>query len=155
VAEWYRSHEAELRGPTEYHVRQILVPSRSLAEAVERELRRGRSFGDLVRRYSQDRQSRAHGGDLGWAPLSAYVPSFAQAVSRLRVGQVSGIVESPYGYHIIELLGIRPGSLPALATVAPQIRSYLEGQAQQRAIASLVAKLRAKAKVQIYPMPKA
>jgi hypothetical protein len=155
VAAWYRAHETELRGPEQYHLRQILVATPTTARLVEKDLRAGQSFAALARRYSIDKASAARGGDLGWAPLNAYVTPFADAAKRLKVGQVSGIVKSAYGYHIIELLGIRPGSLPALASVASQIRSYLEGQAQQRAVQSVVAKLRAKAKVQIYPMPKA
>jgi parvulin-like peptidyl-prolyl isomerase len=156
VDAWYKAHESELRGPNEYHLRHILVRTKAEAEKILADLHRGQSFSALAKKYSIDKASAVKGGDLGWAPLSQYVPAFADAAAKLtKVGQLSGIVHSPYGYHIIELLGIRPGSLPALATVAPQIRSYLQGQAQQQAVTTLLAKLRAKAKVQIYPVPKA
>jgi parvulin-like peptidyl-prolyl isomerase len=155
VSAWYQAHQAELRGPEEYHLRHILVRTKAQAETILADLRGGQSFAALAQKYSIDKGSAAKGGDLGWAPLSQYVTAFADAAAKLKVGEISGIVHSPYGYHIIELLGTRPGSLPSLAQVAPQIRSYLEGQAQQSAVSALLAKLRQKAKVQIYPPPKA
>ncbi len=70
-------------------------------------LRRGGNFEELARRNSEDPQSGANGGDLGWAERRKYVPQFEDVAFSLKVGETSGIVRTPFGYHIIKLLGER------------------------------------------------
>ena len=60
-------------------------------------------FAEAARKNSQDPGSGRAGGDLGWAPRGTFVPEFEAAAYRLDVGEVSEVVESPFGYHIIEL----------------------------------------------------
>jgi parvulin-like peptidyl-prolyl isomerase len=152
---WYKAHGAELASPTLYHLRHILVKTKAEAETLEKDLKAGQDFATLAKRYSIDTASAKNGGDLGWEPLSVYDPTFAAAASALKVGQISGIVHTRYGYHIVELLGERPGSVPPFAAVESQIVSYLQGQERQTAVNKLIASLKAKAKLQLYPVPNA
>ncbi|AOS84674.1 peptidylprolyl isomerase [Chlorobaculum limnaeum] len=74
-------------------------------KAVQQQLAAGGNFADLARAYSDDPGSRQKGGDLGFTRKGELVPSFEQAASDLKPGQISGIVESRFGYHIIQLIG--------------------------------------------------
>lgn len=74
-------------------------------KAVQQQLAAGGNFADLARAYSDDPGSRQKGGDLGFTRKGELVPSFEQAASELKPGQISGIVESRFGYHIIQLIG--------------------------------------------------
>ena len=64
----------------------------------------GEDFAELARKNSQDPGSGRAGGELGWAPRGTFVPEFEAAAYRLEVDEVSEVVESPFGFHIIQLL---------------------------------------------------
>ena len=64
----------------------------------------GEDFADLALRFSNDPGSGSQGGDLGWAGRGRYVPEFDEAVFSLEVGEISALVKTSFGYHIIEVL---------------------------------------------------
>ncbi len=64
----------------------------------------GADFATLARKQSADPGSGRQGGDLGWAPRGTFVPEFEAAAYRLDVNEISDVVESPFGFHIIQLL---------------------------------------------------
>jgi foldase protein PrsA len=66
--------------------------------------RQGKDFSQLVQQYSQDPQTKDRGGDLGWSERGRQVPEFEKAALELKVGQTSGVVRTPFGFHIIKLL---------------------------------------------------
>ncbi|MEJ2678496.1 MAG: peptidylprolyl isomerase [Gemmatimonadota bacterium] len=67
------------------------------------QLQHGADFAELARHYSQDPGSAQQGGELGWFRPGQMVPAFEQAAYALRPGQISGIVETPFGFHIIKM----------------------------------------------------
>jgi len=69
----------------------------------------GENFEALAREYSTDTGSKENGGDLGWFGKGRMVPDFEKATFALQPGQVSDIVESPFGFHIIKVEGRRNG----------------------------------------------
>lgn len=78
--------------------------SRQLAQSIVDSIRKGADFAEMARRYSQD-VSAANGGDLGsYFPRGAFVPAFEEAAFRLQPGDVSNVVETEQGFHIIKLL---------------------------------------------------
>jgi len=98
---------------TQYRIRQIvLYPDKEAAELEVKErllgLRErivaGEKFSTLARIYSQDPGSYTKGGELGMASKTIFWPAFSDAAMSLKVGQVSQIVETPDGYHLIELI---------------------------------------------------
>ena len=64
----------------------------------------GADFAELARKRSQDPGSGRAGGELGWAPRGTFVPEFEAAAYRLEVDEISDVVESPFGFHLIQLL---------------------------------------------------
>ena len=98
---------------TQYRIRQIgIYPDKEAAELAVKEqligLRErivgGEKFATLARLYSQDPGSVSKGGELGMASRSIFWPAFSDAAMSLKVGQVSQIVETPDGFHIIQLI---------------------------------------------------
>jgi parvulin-like peptidyl-prolyl isomerase len=83
--------------------------ARAKAEEVLKRLKAGESFEALAKEYSTDTGSKENGGDLGWFGRGRMVPDFEKAAFALQPGQVSEIVESPFGFHIIKVEGRRNG----------------------------------------------
>jgi parvulin-like peptidyl-prolyl isomerase len=80
------------------------VDKEALAKAQEalKEAKAGKDFAELAKKYSDDKGSAEKGGDLDYFYYEAMVPSFSKAAFALNKGEISGLVESPYGYHIIK-----------------------------------------------------
>ncbi len=131
-------------GGKEYRARHILVETKEQAEAVLAALKKGGKFEDLAKKQSKDPGSGANGGDLDWAAPGNYVKEFSDAMVALNKGQVSGPVQSQFGFHIIRLDDVREAQLPTLEDVKPQI---VQQMTQQR-MATFQQELRAKAKVE-------
>ncbi|MGD2153722.1 MAG: peptidylprolyl isomerase [Gemmatimonadales bacterium] len=103
--------------PATVNLKQVLVtpqPSeeaqlaaRERAEQVLSRLRAGEDFGQLARELSDDIASRENGGDLGWVRQGQLLPEFEEVLFWMRPGQVSNIVETSVGYHIIKLERVR------------------------------------------------
>jgi len=102
---------------TEVHARHILLkPSpvltddqaRAKLEQIAADIKSGKTtFAAAAKSFSDDPGSANQGGDLGWASADIYDPSFRDALSRLKKGQISGPVHSSFGWHLIELLDTR------------------------------------------------
>ncbi|HEY6950776.1 MAG TPA: peptidylprolyl isomerase [Bacteroidota bacterium] len=82
------------------------------AKALLDSIRAGGDFADFAKRYSAD-ATAASGGDLGWSKRGDFVPEFEEALFALKEGQVSDVVKTQFGYHIIQLLGRRGESVHA------------------------------------------
>ena len=112
-------------------------------------LKKGGDFAALAKQYSQDPGSAANGGDLGFVPKGQTAPAFEQAAFTLKPGQLSGVVESPFGFHIIKMIEHRDARTVPLQEVKPQVEQFLKNQKTQEKTAAYVEKLKTKAKVQI------
>lgn len=109
--------------PATIGFRQIIVAPRAteparlrakqLADSIVAQLRLGADFATAARRFSQDPGSRDVGGDLGWNRRGSWVTEFERAAFSLRKDQISDPVESPFGWHIIQVTGTQPGEVRA------------------------------------------
>jgi len=122
---------------------------RARAEAALKAAKAGKDFGQLARQYSQD-SSAQRGGDLGFFPKGQMVPAFDQAAFALSPGQVSDLVETQFGYHIIKATEKRPARIVPFVEAAAQIQEFLEQEQRQEKSKALVDQLKAKGKVQIF-----
>jgi peptidyl-prolyl cis-trans isomerase C len=122
---------------------------RARAEAALKAARAGQDFARLARQYSQD-SSAQRGGDLGFFPRGQMVPAFDQAAFALAPGQVSDLVETEFGYHIIKATERRPARVVPFVEAAAQIQEFLEQEQRQEKGKALVDQLKAKGKVQIF-----
>lgn len=135
----------------EAHLQHILFAEddKATAEKVLKEVKGGADFGALAAKYSTDPGSKNSGGDLGSAPTSRYVKEFQEAADKLKVGEVSGLVKTQFGWHIIKKLGETPGGIQPYEEVKDLIKSTLEQEARTKAWNDYLAKLKEKAKIEI------
>lgn len=143
---YYDAHKAAFSSPEQRRASHILITlpehatpqqvaqARARADAIAEQARKDPAgFAELARKDSQDPGTASAGGDLGWFTPDAMVKPVADAVFALRkVGEVVGPVRSQYGFHVLELTGIRPAQDKTLAQVKPQIDEALRKQAAER-----------------------
>jgi peptidyl-prolyl cis-trans isomerase SurA len=108
--------------------------ARTRAEEVLAELRAGREFEAVARQFSDDPGSRAQGGDLGWFGRGRMVPSFETAAFDAPLGDLVGPVESPFGYHVLQVTDRRPEEVRARHVLIAFERTDADrGRARERA----------------------
>ena len=117
-------------------------------------------FAEAAKTYSLDEGSAADGGDVGWDKMSNFITEYVTALSQLEKGQVSGLVTSTYGIHIIKCTDVFETDLNATITIdqLPQefqdaIRSMLKNSAGQNLYQSWLEEQRAAADIVINDMP--
>ncbi|HZI73888.1 MAG TPA: peptidylprolyl isomerase [Gemmatimonadales bacterium] len=111
--------------------------TKAQADSIVLELRRGADFATAARRFSQDPGSKDQGGSLNWFRRGVMVPEFERVAFSLKPGVVSDPVESPFGYHIIQVERVQPGEVQARhILLVPEIDSAHVRQA--RALADSV-----------------
>lgn len=140
----YDRLKAEL-GDREYKARHILVGTEDEAKSVIGELKKGAKFDDLAKKLSKDEGTKAKGGDLDWQPPGTFDKDFANAMAKLAKGKYSETpVKTRFGFHVIQLDDSRAAQHPPVA----EVKANLTQKLQRTRIESLIAELRAKAKVE-------
>jgi len=118
-------------------------------EGVLKQARGGADFAALAKEHSQDPQSAVQGGDLGFFPKGQMVPTFEAAAFSTPPGQITDVIETQFGYHIIKVAEQKPGRTVPVAEVRDKIRDYLQQRQRQEKTMALVETLKTKAKVEI------
>ena len=103
VRDYYDKHLEAFKGPPLVRIAHILVASEEEARAVHRALQDGGAFDALATERSLDPASAQRGGSLGWVAARKLAPQLAETVFALEQGQMSGIVQTEFGYHIVKL----------------------------------------------------
>jgi peptidyl-prolyl cis-trans isomerase C len=123
--------------------------AKTKAAAILKTVKAGGDFATLARANSSDQGSAAKGGDLGFFPKGQMTPAFEEAAFKLKPGAVSGLVETPFGFHIIKVLERRGPRTAPFAEVSGQIKDFLtQGQREQK-LEQFVEQVKAKGKVEI------
>ena len=141
---YYEAHRAEFRDVAKVRARHIVTATREEAEEALRKVRSGTDFSALAARLNTD-NTRERSGDLGLVPRGYMVREFEEALFSLRQGELSGIVKTRFGYHIIKAEEVIGEKLHPLADVREQVkRKVLEVR-----LAELREELRKNATVKI------
>ena len=128
IRRFYEDNRPRMRTPELVRLRGVLVRDSRTAEQVRRLALAGRDLAALARRYSVDPTAQ-RGGDTGWIPRDRLQPWLAVAVSRLRPGQVSGVVRGPQGYYVVRVEDVRPGRPLSYREVRSRIEADLRRSA--------------------------
>ncbi len=150
VADFYAKNKALYNTPEQIRARHILVKTKPEADAVEAQLRSGANFATLAEKVSIDPGSKAQGGELGWFGPTQMVKPFSDAAFALNVGQISQPVQTPFGWHVIQVEEKRPAHTASLADAAPKVRQMLLQQAEAAQSGTFIESLRQKANIQVY-----
>ena len=145
VTAWYESHQERYQQAEERRASHILFlaggdtdpeKARAKAEEVLKAVQQSPDrFAELARQHSQDPGSAEKGGDLGFFARGAMVKPFEDTAFKLRENEISALVQSEFGFHIIKLTGIKPGKQRPLAEVRSEIEGELKRQSASRQFA--------------------
>jgi len=115
-------------------------------QEIQSKLQAGANFGALALEYSED-ASRDRGGDIGVVERTQLVPAFAEAAFALQPGEISDIVETRFGYHLIQLVDRIPSSTMAYRNVRTKIERTLRRNKEKAAAEKYLGRLRAKSTI--------
>jgi peptidyl-prolyl cis-trans isomerase D len=135
----YEAEREKYFQPEQRHARHVLLrvteqddaavreAKKKTAEEVLAQARAGKDFAELAKKYSED-SSAKNGGDLGFFSKGAMVESFDKAVFQLKPGEISGVVETVFGYHVIKLEEVREATTRAFEQVKAELADQLRRQ---------------------------
>jgi peptidyl-prolyl cis-trans isomerase C len=122
--------------------------ARAKIDAILKQARGGEDFAKLAKEHSQD-GSASSGGDLNFFTKGQMVPPFEQAAFAMKPGQISDVVETQFGYHIIKVTERRePGAVP-FEQVRDRITQFLTGQKKQDRANAFIEAAKKKAKIEV------
>jgi foldase protein PrsA len=150
ISAYFDKNAATLNRPEQVRARHILVADEATADAVKAKLDAGASFADLAHQYSTDPSTKDKGGELGFFGHGQMIPAFDAAAFSLAPGTISAPVQSPFGWHIINVEEKRPAVIATLAGSRDNIRATLVQQQEQQQIPVFLQQLRVQAKIQIF-----
>jgi peptidyl-prolyl cis-trans isomerase C/foldase protein PrsA len=145
---WFDAHRALFEDPEAVHCLQIVVRTPEEAKSVLDQLRAGASFDKLARQVSTSPDGR-NGGDVGWFPKGTMPKVFDDACFSLGNGKLSGVVASPYGYHVFKVLGRRAARQRGFKDVQAQAERRATAEKRAQAERQLLQQLRTSAEVKI------
>src|SRR5471030_2584294 len=147
----YNNNSEQYTTPEQVRASHILLKTegkddaavKAKAEEILKQARGGADFADLAKKNSEDDASAKNGGDLDYFGRGRMVPEFDTAVFAMAPGQISDLVKTQYGYHIIKLVDKKPATTRTLADVRQQITdqlAYERAQAQAADMAQTLEK---------------
>ena len=139
IQQYYNQNQSQYQVPEEVKVRHILISvpqnataaqdaaAKAKAQKILDQVKQdnGKNFAELAKKYSDDPGSAAQGGELGWIKKGVTVPAFQQAAFSQAAGQISGLVRTQFGYHIIQTEAKQAAHLKPLSDVKAEILSTL------------------------------
>jgi len=156
---YYDSHPQAFRRPEQVRVSHILISvdqtadqaqkaaARKKIEDIQKKLNKGEDFEALAREFSQC-PSGSRGGDLGYLGRRQLVKPIEEVAFALPPGQVSDIVESPFGYHLIKVIEKRPETLRGYEEIKVKLQEYLKQQLVGKQVDLYIEELKGKANVE-------
>jgi len=137
----YIENEELFTNSEQRRAQHILLEDANNASAILKEIREGGDFSELARIHSKDITTSDEGGDLGLFERELMVPEFDKAVFDMNVGDISDVVKTDYGYHIIKLNEIRPTTLQSFEEVEGKLLALHKKNVNQKALYELQQEL--------------
>jgi parvulin-like peptidyl-prolyl isomerase len=162
VHAFYTENEPQFHTPEEARGRHILIrlpagagekeqqAARARIDAIHAELRAGADFAELAERTSEDAGSAARGGDLGFVARGRLTPAFERVLFGLEPGQLSEVVRTEFGYHVIRLEARRGGERVTESEAAGRIREFLQKERIEEAVVARIEALREAANLEVH-----
>ena len=148
IVTYYNENNEQFTAPETLRASHILVKTENEAKDILAELANGRNFEDLAKARSMDTSAKI-GGDIGFFTRQQLVPEFEEASFKLQAGEISGIVKTKFGYHIIKLTERKEPHVKELTEVRDAIeQSYKRHKGKQR-FTEFVEDLKEKSKITI------
>ena len=145
VKAYFDQHKADLGA---VRISHILVASQQEAQDILQKLKAGENFASLAKKYSLDEKTKANGGDLGWVKWEQFgSASLKDAAFKLNPGEVSGIVQSQFGYHIMKVTDKKPASDSDFAKLKDALKDQVAEKKKEDLFETYVKDLRSKAKI--------
>ncbi len=147
IQQYYNQNQSNYKVDAQAKVRHILIAvdpnagaaadaaAKAKAQGILDQLRKdnGKDFADLAKKYSDDPGSKDAGGELGWLKPGATVPAFDHTAFAQQPGQISGLVKTQFGYHIIQTEEKQDAHVKPLAEVKSSIADILTKQKDAQA----------------------
>jgi peptidyl-prolyl cis-trans isomerase C len=143
---YYTKNREEFKLSEAIRISQILVRSEKEAREILQDLKKGADFARLAKEKSVD-PSRRNGGQMGWLERKVMDPDFAKAASALAKSEISGVVRTKLGHHVIRVDDTRPPTYAEYATVKPRVAEEIRRQRVQELMEQLKKDLRSEARV--------
>jgi peptidyl-prolyl cis-trans isomerase D len=145
IEDYYQNNKEKFGQPKRVKVRHILikaeaqdkegsVKARQKAESIREQAAQGKDFARLAKQYSEDLGTKDRGGDIGLISKGMVVPEFEQAAFSMKAGEISGVIQTPYGFHILKVDEIQEASTQPMEKVKDQIEALLKNR-QARGLA--------------------
>ena len=174
VQKYYEANKKEWESPMAFRARHVLImpftPDMMRSETIEdlqakkeelrekaykkileiqNELKNGTNIEELAKKYSHDESTAENGGDLGFFYADRVEKAFVDAVAKLEVGEVTDVVETSYGFHLIELIDTDPGGYAPFEDMKEIIREEMFKEKARDHVSDYIASLRKKAKIEV------
>jgi len=158
---YYDEHPDLFKQPEKIRARHILIKvnqnatkaekekARKKIKDIQKKLKKGEDFAKLAKEYSEGPSSK-NGGDLGYFSKGQMVKPFEKAAFALKPGQISDIVETQYGYHLIKLVDKKPATVVAFKDVKDQLQEFLKQEKVQKEVQQHVETLKKQASIETY-----
>lgn len=148
LQKFYDQNKDKFKTGDQVRASHILVKTEKEAKDILAQIKAGGNFEELAKKHSAD-SSAQKGGDLGWFGKGSMVPVFEKAALALKEGQISDVVKSDFGFHIIKLTGKRSAGIRPLDEVKEQIKGAMMPQKQQEVFQKIKEDLKKNAKITI------
>ncbi|MGM0882208.1 MAG: peptidylprolyl isomerase [Bacillota bacterium] len=147
IQQFYNENKESLGTPEQIQASHILVATKEEADAIVAELKQGADFATLAKEKSTDPGSKDNGGDLGFFGRGAMAAEFEEAAFALKVNELSGVVQTEFGFHIIKKTAEKAAVVPTFEEKKEEIRKQLVAQEVGELSQAWIQEIRTKAKI--------
>lgn len=144
----FTEHEQDFQEPEQVRAAQIVVKDLDEAKRVQAQLKAGKKFADLARKYSLSADAKV-GGDLGFFARGVMPPQFDEVAFKLAPNQISDIVTTEYGFHLFKILEKRPARKKDFSEVRGEVEHRLVKERREQAQNEFLKALKDKAEIRV------